>query len=138
MLTTFITSNVQLRMLRHGEVQEWGRGHTLCLLGTTVSQAMTLSSLSFKSSRESSMKQGISSVSTVTKEMHGIGAGEGNKTQSSLNFVYYSNKTCIMASHKNASVFLNNMSGRFEDNSWFCSLLKLAVQNPNFLSPYSF
>lgn len=60
--------------------------------------------------QEESLKEGTASIKTVPKEMHGVGAGEGNKTQPSLNCFYYSNNAYNMASRKHASILASNMS----------------------------
>lgn len=75
-----------MRILGHREIEWWARKHTALAPGTQpVSQAA--SSLSFRSRGDESIIGGVPSVTVFTKEMHemhGVGAGGGNRPQPSL------------------------------------------------------
>lgn len=56
--------------------------------------------------QEESLKEGTASIKTVQKEMHGVGTGEGNETQPSLNCFFITAITLIIWPLVNMHLFL--------------------------------
>ena len=85
-LTSFTISNFQMRTLRHREVEYFTPNHT-ALAAEIQQQVSQCPFLASSLVGGGSINWQIVSVTVVTKEMHGVGAREGHKTQPSLNLL---------------------------------------------------